>query len=461
MGVIVNPSGGRWPLPIPGGDAGPKEAGLHAFLRSRGGVPLDDRTRAFMEARLGQDLRDVRVHTDAWAACATQALHARAFTLGSHMVFGAGEYVPETPGGMHLLAHELTHVLQQRHGPPAPRPRLVVGPAEDPLEREADQVATQVMRGGPLPPITADMTGTVRRAVRIVPGSAHITISQPPKVSPPEIPDPGTLGHARDPTLAAFQCSDINAFGSVSLTGDSADVDGCTVGFINVQWIETNWVYYRGRTNSDGSLLLQRGRPPARRQQACRDTASRTPSAGQVWFRSEDSQSPPPGAPLPVKVQADFNDRPRDAARLLQTNSRTGKTNFLREAQIELHFCTILAVQEGSGQFHQVASFYWNAHWQARFQPTDFADPFGAPWTVLVVRGGQGAHVSGIIQGPPTDKRFKDLITAPGAANCLALRQLADDAVEATRPDGTTPNPGFNRGARRESPVWSTFDVRR
>ena len=405
-----------------------------------------------MEARFAHDLTRVRVHTDDWAARAAEALNARAFTLGHHIFFGAGEYPPETPEGMRLLAHELTHVIQQRHGTHTHPVRLVIGSPMGPLEREAELAAIQVMRGGPLPPITADLSGTVRRAARIVPGSAHITVSDRPTAFPPAVPDPGTLGHPPDSTLAAFQCSDVSAFGGVSLTGDPDEVAACTVGFINVQWIETNWVYYRGRTNSDGSLFLQRGRPPARPAQGCRDSATRTPSPGQVFFRPEDNQSPPAGSPLPVAVQADFNDRPRDFAHLLEENSKTGKTNFLREAQIELFFCTILAVQEGSGLFHQLASFYWNARWQARFQPTDFADPLGSPWTVLLVPGGNGANVSGIIQGPPSDKRFKNLITDPEAPNCLALRAGAEDAVETS--------PSFN-GARRESHFWSTFDVRR
>ena len=425
---------------------------LSEFRHSSGGAPLDHCTREFMEARFGHDLTCVRVHTNDRAVCAAAALNARAFTLGNHIVFGAGEYPPETPEKIHLLAHELTHVIQQRHATRAPLADSVVGSAMDPLEQEAELVAIQVMRGEPLPPITVDLSGAVRRAVRIVPGSVHITVSDRPTARPPAVPDPGTLGHPPDRTLAAFQCSDVSAFGGVSLTGDPDDVAACTVGFINVQWIETNWVYYRGRTNSDGSLFLQRGRPPARPAQGCRDSATRTPSPGQVFFRPEDNQSPPAGSPLPVSVQADFNDRPRDFAHLLEENSKTGKTNFLREAQIELFFCTILAVQEGGGLFHQLASFYWNARWQARFQPTDFADPLGSPWTVLLVPGGNGANASGIIQGPPSDKRFKNLITDPEAPNCLALRAGAEDAVETS--------PSFN-GARRESTFWSTFDVRR
>jgi hypothetical protein len=68
--------------------------------------------RSFMEARLGHDFGGVRVHTGERAAAAAQSVEARAFTVGSDVVFGAGEYRPGTQSGRRLLAHELTHVVQ-------------------------------------------------------------------------------------------------------------------------------------------------------------------------------------------------------------------------------------------------------------------------------------------------------------------------------------------------------------
>jgi hypothetical protein len=77
------------------------------------GQPLDQQTKTFMEARLGHDFSRVLVHADANAAAAAQALHARAFTIGSEVVFGPHEYRPGTRDGRQLLAHELAHVVQQ------------------------------------------------------------------------------------------------------------------------------------------------------------------------------------------------------------------------------------------------------------------------------------------------------------------------------------------------------------
>src|SRR5690242_7629715 len=81
------------------------------------GRPLDASTRAFMEPRMGFDLSHVRVHTDAAAAASAHAMRAKAFTTGAEIVFGAGQYRPETTAGRQLLAHELAHVVQQQGGP--------------------------------------------------------------------------------------------------------------------------------------------------------------------------------------------------------------------------------------------------------------------------------------------------------------------------------------------------------
>lgn len=77
------------------------------------GRPLEPATRAAMEARFGHDFGRVRVHTDARAARSARAVDARAYTVGSSIVFGERQYAPGTDGGRWLLAHELTHVLQQ------------------------------------------------------------------------------------------------------------------------------------------------------------------------------------------------------------------------------------------------------------------------------------------------------------------------------------------------------------
>jgi len=82
-----------------------------------GGQPLAESSRNFFEPCLGHDFSQVRVHNDTRAAEAAHAVNARAFTHGQDVVFGAGQYAPETGEGRHLLAHELTHVVQQNSAP--------------------------------------------------------------------------------------------------------------------------------------------------------------------------------------------------------------------------------------------------------------------------------------------------------------------------------------------------------
>ena len=80
------------------------------------GEPLNANARASLEPRFGHDLSFVRVHADQTAARAAHALRAQAYTIGRHIVFGAGRYDPLSNTGQRLLAHELAHVVQQQSG---------------------------------------------------------------------------------------------------------------------------------------------------------------------------------------------------------------------------------------------------------------------------------------------------------------------------------------------------------
>lgn len=85
------------------------------------GQPLDAATRAFFEPRFGHDFSNVRVHADNRATESAQSINARAYTLEHNVVFGAGQYEPGTTAGQRLLAHELTHVVQQQGSIVTPR----------------------------------------------------------------------------------------------------------------------------------------------------------------------------------------------------------------------------------------------------------------------------------------------------------------------------------------------------
>lgn len=139
----------------PGGQASVQRSGaqgaavqrsaVHDVLRAPG-RPLDDATRTDMEARLGADFSDVRIHSDSAAKASAAEVGARAYTSGSHVVIGDGG------NDRHTLAHELTHVIQQRQGPVAGTDNgtgLRVSDPSDRFEREAEANAGRAMAARP------------------------------------------------------------------------------------------------------------------------------------------------------------------------------------------------------------------------------------------------------------------------------------------------------------------------
>ena len=108
------------PLRDPTGHGGEAKGALpvsvEALESPHGGAPLSATARQFMEPRFGADFSRVRVHADSRAAELSRSLSARAFTYGQHLYFNDGEYRPDTGEGRRVLAHELTHVIQQDGG---------------------------------------------------------------------------------------------------------------------------------------------------------------------------------------------------------------------------------------------------------------------------------------------------------------------------------------------------------
>ena len=111
------------------------------------GEPLDPTSRADMESRFGHDFSRVRVHADTRAAESALAVDAAAYTMGQHIAFGAGRYAPGTLAGRRLLAHELTHVVQQ--GRSVARHPLGIAPAGIQRSPLSDAVRADVEKAPP------------------------------------------------------------------------------------------------------------------------------------------------------------------------------------------------------------------------------------------------------------------------------------------------------------------------
>ncbi|MGO9991351.1 MAG: DUF4157 domain-containing protein [Steroidobacteraceae bacterium] len=144
------------------GNSGAEEfapSSVEDVIRS-GGTPLDLKTRRFFESRFAHDFSRVRVHTDNQAAQSARAVNALAYTVGNHVVFGAGKYVPDSSGGRHLLAHELAHTVQQSRGGSSGGWSTAAT-----AERQADQAAKEsAAEGG-----TVTVEGVTRRSLARAP----------------------------------------------------------------------------------------------------------------------------------------------------------------------------------------------------------------------------------------------------------------------------------------------------
>lgn len=118
--------------------------------RKGSGRPLEPEVREFMEPRFGYDFSHVRVHTDTYAARKSNELNAVAFTVGRDIFFNEGRYNTSTAEGKRLLAHELTHVVQQRgitmHG----EVKVETGVPNNAYEKEADHAADVIVTGLPV-----------------------------------------------------------------------------------------------------------------------------------------------------------------------------------------------------------------------------------------------------------------------------------------------------------------------
>lgn len=269
-------------------------------------------------------------------------------------------------------------------------------------------------------------------AISIVPGSASVAVTSRPGVNAPAV----------SATNVRFTSRTIQATGQVRFNGSPGDsTAGWFIGWIQAQWIETNWGYFRGRLNNHGSVFHQRARAPARPNQACRDTVG--PVTDIFYSLSAGLRSGITSAAFPATVSVVFRDTPGETYPISVVNSLTSQPNFIREVQLEFHFCTIFVVRDPGGVFRQLKHLYWNMHWQYRFSPTAFP-PGPGSLTVTPVAAGIGGNLSRAFSGAATDRRFAGVLTSVQTQNC---NQVASAAF-------TSPNV-------REARVWENFDVRR
>lgn len=174
-----------------GGGQSPDVSGVVSQGLSGGGQPLDDQTRAFMEPRFGHDFSQVRIHTDSRASQSSEQIAARAYTVGSDIAFRSGEFSPGSSDGKRLLAHELTHVVQQAEGSSAKpsaarkadRAALSFSPHSGAVQREATLVLQPDWGDGGDSKVTfnphAEINGTGMSAGTWFPGKTRDKVTIP------------------------------------------------------------------------------------------------------------------------------------------------------------------------------------------------------------------------------------------------------------------------------------------
>jgi hypothetical protein len=201
-----------------------------------------------------------------------------------------------------------------------------------------------------------------------------------------------------------------------------------------VQWVETNWGWYKadwtnGAAMKGGSLLLQRGKPPARPKQSCRDIGDGAPAAA-IWYAQTLNQRGSAGA-FPQTLTATFRDTPGEVYPAVVWNSRTNQDNFLQWVQLEFLFCTALALREPGGRFHLLKHFFWNVLFQASFRPVDFTNArYGAWRPPTVLRKATDAHVSKVFDGGPDKEPWRGILTSTTVTEtCNAVADKARDSA--------------------------------
>jgi hypothetical protein len=231
--------------------AGPR---VHEVLRSPG-QPLDPETRAFMEPRFGHDFTRVKVHADSNAEHSANALNARAWTLGEHVVLGRKQDASAKHGSNWVLAHELAHVVQQEGAAKAisHSSEAGVAPANDVFEREASAAADRVTAGARASISSAQASPSIRRVETEKP-KPHIPVV--PCDWPPEKFAEKVAKHA-----AKHQINPILTNDKVTVTcrnPQKADPQPCDVVFsklpvtVAVRWRMDNRTTVAGWDTKDG-----------------------------------------------------------------------------------------------------------------------------------------------------------------------------------------------------------------
>ena len=202
------------------------------------GRQLPSNTRSFFESRFGRDFRGVQIHTGSKAAALAERLDARAFTVGQDIAFANGEFAPDTLQGRSLMAHELTHVVQQG-GTGSRRQSSIQSPA---LQRQTGAIV--------------DYMGPIRALMNHIRPEVHVEATPPDRRPPPD--------HGKtESQLGAWEHAELHTSPTVNLDlAETTDPNGRTVSYVTNVSIRFN-PHYEHRIAKKFYSNQQRGKPGA------------------------------------------------------------------------------------------------------------------------------------------------------------------------------------------------------
>ena len=451
--------------------------GVVTSVVSTPGRPLDLDTRKAMEPLFGRDLQHVRVHTDASASASARAVRAKAYTIGHHLVFSANSYAPETADGRRLLAHEVTHAIQQAGTPtavqrtPAGHELKATRFSGDPVLEDV-RVGIRVLREGDRGPDVNIAVGKIQQALvdagfslpvfgvdgkfgpetkaavksfqtsggltgrdvdgilgvvtmglldsRFGPGATMATpdFARITDVDLTTLPGPNIVKLFPKPGVVQLTLDSFMAAGGTAKLAGGADCDKFQFGFIQIcrPFDVSRAVYH-----STGRFGFDIESDSSARLRAGAPLLDVKPKGAVFSAREDDdpkhsisARCASPGKLKPVDVL--FTDKPAAAFALLPDA-------FIKSMQWEDFFFVVFSVILPDGTIRHMKSFFWDIHYCETFG----APGGGAPLGPSVGPAVSKVAVGNVIDGAPSEPGLS-LAGKPATDTC-------NDLLHRTTPD--------------------------
>jgi hypothetical protein len=281
---------------------------VNDVLRSPG-QPLESRTRARMEQSFGRDFSQVRVHNGAQAARSARAVQAQAYTVGQSIVFDTGRYEPETTSGQRLLAHELTHTIQQGRGSAGKVQMfgdLTVNHPGDRYEREAENSAARVISGQRVSTTSSLAAGSLQRQADISQAPADM-LAGPCTLTagPGHMPGTDVMLSVSVSAITPAQRAAITTFVTSWVAAGSRD-DVIVDGWASTDGAQsTNWRISCDRAEAVKAELVTQGIPAAKiftfaHGESTEFSTTSPDQNRRAIITTRPTPGPPPVGPVPV-----------------------------------------------------------------------------------------------------------------------------------------------------------------